>query len=65
MPAPSSRLHRLMAFAVAPVSMIAAAGMIWQSSYAAFSSDTRNAGNNWSAGTISLTDDDAGSARFT
>ena len=54
-----------MAFAVAPVSMIAAAGMIWQSSYAAFSSDTRNAGNNWSAGTISLTDDDAGSARFT
>ncbi len=47
-----------------PVAMIAASAVIWQASNEAFSSTTRNSGNNWSTGTVALTDDDAGSARF-
>ena len=39
---PSLRLRHLMGFVVAPVSVLAAAAMISHSSYAAFSSDTRN-----------------------
>lgn len=65
MHAPSPRIRRLVAGAVIPISVMAAAGLVWRSSYAAFSSDTRNAGNNWSTGSVALTDDDAGSARFT
>ena len=61
---PSSRVRRLMAFAVVPVSVVAAAAMISQSSYGAFSASTRNSGNNWRTGSVSLTDDDIGSARF-
>jgi hypothetical protein len=53
-----------MAFAVVPVSVVAAAAMISQSSYGAFSATTRNSGNNWRTGSVSLTDDDTGSARF-
>ena len=64
MRAPSSRVKRLAALAAIPVSMLFAAGAIWQSSYAAFSAETRNAGSSWSAGAVALTDDDAGSARF-
>lgn len=38
--------------------------MVWQSSYAAFSADTRNAGNNWSTGTLTLNNDGNGTAMF-
>jgi hypothetical protein len=41
-----------------------AAGMVWQGSYAAFSADTRNAGNNWATGTVALSNDGLGSAMF-
>jgi hypothetical protein len=54
-----------MTTAAIPVAMLLAAGTVWQASYAAFSADTRNSGNAWSTGTIAMTDDDAGSARFT
>jgi hypothetical protein len=64
MHSPSPRVRRLMAFAVVPVSVVAAAAMIAQSSYGAFSATTRNSGNNWRTGSVSLTDDDIGSARF-
>jgi hypothetical protein len=47
-----------------PLAILAAAGLVWQSSYAAFSGTTRSSGNSWSTGTVALTDDDAGSARF-
>jgi hypothetical protein len=53
------------AFAVIPVSMIVAAAVISNSSYAAFSATTRNSGNNWRTGSVSLSDDDLGAARFT
>jgi hypothetical protein len=47
-----------------PLAVLAAGGMILQGSYAAFSADTRNSGNSWATGVVTLTDDDAGSARF-
>lgn len=47
-----------------PIAILAAGALVWQASQAAFSGTTRNSGNNWSAGAVALTDDDAGSARF-
>jgi hypothetical protein len=38
--------------------------LILSASFAAFSDTTDNSGNTWSAGTVILTDDDAGSAMF-
>jgi hypothetical protein len=64
MRSPSKRMTKLTASMAAPVAMLAASAMIWQASNAAFSSTTRNSGNNWSTGTVALSDDDAGSARF-
>jgi len=39
--------------------------MVWQSSYSAFSATTSNPTNNWTAGTVALTDDDTNTAMFT
>jgi hypothetical protein len=39
--------------------------MIWQASAAAFSATAANPVNSWTAGLVSLTDDDAGAAMFT
>jgi len=61
---PSSRTSRIAVAAATPVAIVAAAAMIWQSSNAAFTGSTRNSGNNWAAGAVALSDDDAGSARF-
>lgn len=60
----NSRTTRIAVAAATPVAIVAAAAMIWQSSNAAFTGSTRNSGNNWSAGAVALTDDDAGAARF-
>ena len=38
--------------------------MVYQASYAAFTGQTRNSGNQWSTGSINLTDDDNGTSRF-
>jgi hypothetical protein len=59
-----SRVARIAAAGATPVAILAAAGMVWQSSNAAFTGQTRNSGNNWSTGAVALTDDDAGAARF-
>ena len=61
---PSSKVGRIAVIAAAPVAVVAAAALIWQSSYSAFTGTTRNSGNEWSTGSVALTDDDAGSARF-
>lgn len=61
---PSSTVGKIAVTAATPVAVIAAAALIWQSSYAAFTSTTRNSGNDWATGSVALTDDDAGSARF-
>lgn len=46
------------------VGMLAASAVVWQSSQAAFTGSTQNTSNSWTAGTVSLTDDDSGSAMF-
>jgi hypothetical protein len=61
---PSRRARKLGTVVVTPIAIIAAGAMVWQSSYAAFSGTTRNSGNSWSTGSVALTDDDTGSARF-
>jgi hypothetical protein len=61
---PSRRARKIGAVVTTPIAIVAAAAMVWQSSYAAFSGTTRNSGNNWSTGSVALTDDDAGAARF-
>lgn len=64
MKGPSTKIGRIATAAATPVAILAASALIWQSSYAAFSSTTRNSGNDWATGSVSLTDDDTGSARF-
>lgn len=45
--------------------LAASAGVIWQASYSAFSATTVNPTNNWSAGSVALSDDDSNTAMFT
>ncbi|MBG6237550.1 hypothetical protein IWX78_000493 [Mycetocola sp. CAN_C7] len=61
---PSSRARAVLGFGAAPLAILIAGGLIWQSSHAAFTATTRSAGNSWSAGAVSLTDDDKGAAAF-
>jgi hypothetical protein len=61
---PSPRTRKTVTVLATPIAVLAAAGLIWQSSYSAFTGTTRNSGNNWATGAVALTDDDAGSARF-
>ncbi|PUA80844.1 hypothetical protein [Nocardioides currus] len=61
---PSRRAQKILVAATTPVAVIASAAMIYQASYAAFSGQTRNSGNDWATGSVNLTDDDNGSARF-
>jgi hypothetical protein len=61
---PTRRARRIGAAVTTPIAIVAAAALVWQSSYAAFTGTTRNSGNNWSTGSVALTDDDAGAARF-
>jgi hypothetical protein len=64
--APRSRkISRVLAFAAGPIAVVAAGAMVMQGSYAAFEAETRNAGNSWSSGTVTLTNDLGGTARFT
>jgi hypothetical protein len=60
-PTPAAKAATALA---APVAIVTAAALIWSASNAAFSATTRNSGNNWSTGTVALSDDDAGSATF-
>ena len=62
---PSKRATKIAAAATTPLAVLVAGGLVWQASYAAFTGQTRNAGNDWSTGSVALTDDDQGSARFT
>ena len=64
MQSPSRRTTKVLVAATTPVAVVCAAAMVYQASYAAFSGQTRNSGNDWSTGSVALTDDDNGSARF-
>ena len=61
---PSSRAQKIMVAATTPVAVVAAGALVYQASYAAFTGQTRNSGNEWSTGSVRLTDDDNGQARF-
>ncbi len=65
MSAPSTTLRRVAGLAAAPVAILAAGALVWNASSAAFTASTRNAGNSWSTGQVTLTDDDKGAAGFT
>jgi hypothetical protein len=61
---PSLRVRTLLGLSAAPVAILLAGGMVWQASSAAFTATTRNAGNSWSTGAVTLTDDDMGVAAY-
>ena len=61
---PSRKTRRIITLVATPAAIVIAGALIWQASYSSFSGTTRNPGNNWSTGTVALTDDDTGSARF-
>lgn len=52
-------------WAVVPVSLMVSGALVWQSSYAAFSTTTVNPTNDFTAGSVVLGDDDSDTAMFT
>lgn len=44
--------------------VVGSGALVWHASYAAFVGTTSNSGNSWTAGSVTLTDDDAGAAMF-
>jgi len=62
---PTHRTRHILSMLAVPVAIVAAAALVWTASYSAFTDETRNAGNNWAAGSVTITDDDNGTARFT
>ncbi len=60
-----SRTSKKVVLAAAiPVALVASGALVLQASYAAFSATTTNPTENWSSGTVSLSDDDTGTAMF-
>lgn len=62
---PRVRHVRLFGVAAILLGVLGSAGAVWQASYSAFSATTVNPTNNWSAGSVALTDDDNNTAMFT
>jgi hypothetical protein len=60
----SERAKRAVKAGAVPVAMVVSGLLVWQASYAAFSSTTQNPGDRWSAGSVELSDDDANTAMF-
>ncbi|GAB3300493.1 hypothetical protein EK0264_18955 [Epidermidibacterium keratini] len=61
---PSSRATRIAKWSTIPVALVISGVLVSQASHSAFSATTDNPSNNWSTGTVSLRDDDNGSAMF-
>lgn len=55
---------RAIQLGTAPVAVLAAAALVWNASYSAFSDTTENPTSNWATGTVVLTDDDSNTALF-
>ncbi|WP_164704511.1 hypothetical protein [Blastococcus litoris] len=47
-----------------PVGLLLAGALVWQSTAAAFTATTDNAGNTWQAGSVAISDSDGASALF-
>jgi hypothetical protein len=60
-----SRFRSASKWGVMPVSVLLSGLVVWQSSYAAFSSSTVNPSNSFGSGSVVLGDDDSGTAMFT
>src|ERR1700712_174988 len=56
---------KLIVGAAIPMAVLASGGMVWASSYSAFSATTANPTSNWASGTVALSDDDSSTAMFT
>lgn len=59
------RAARLAAWIAIPAALVASGVVVSTASYAAFSSTTVNPTNNWTAGSVALSDDDNNTALFT
>ena len=55
---------RFVAATAIPAAVIASGGLVWASSYSAFSATTASPTNNWTSGTVALGDDDNNVAMF-
>lgn len=62
---PRRRHARLLTAGVVIAGLGASAAIVWQASYSAFSATTANPANNWSAGTVALSNDGSNTAMFT
>jgi hypothetical protein len=62
---PGSRATRLATLVAPVVGLVAAGGLVWQSSYAAFTATTDNGTNSWASGSVILSDNDSETAMFT
>jgi len=64
MSAASSRFVTFAKWSAVPVGLVVSAALVWQASYSAFSATTTNPTNNWSTGSVVLSDDDTNQAMF-
>ena len=65
MSATRSRIPAFARWSALPVGLVVSAALVWQASYAAFTATTSTPTNNWSTGSVTLTDNDSGAALFT
>ena len=59
-----STAPRTVLAAAVPVGLVLSAAVVWQSTSAAFSATTDNAGNSWQTGSVVLADSDSGAGLF-
>lgn len=64
MQSPGTTTTKVLATIATPLALVALGATVYQASYAAFTGQTRNSGNEWATGSVKLTDDDNGAARF-
>lgn len=64
MKSPSKKTTRVLAALATPLAIAGLSAAVYQASFAAFTGQTRNSGNEWATGSVKLTDDDNGTARF-
>lgn len=64
MSAKSSRIPAAARWSALPIGLIVSAALVWQASYAAFTAQTTNPTNNWTTGSVTLSDDDTNTAMF-
>jgi len=61
----TKRRRRPGAAVLIPLALVASSAVVYQASNAAFTATTTNPSNGWASGTVSLTDNDSGTALFT